>query len=86
MTWIMVPRSDVISGLNVSVKTNVGNTLISGYGQNDRRLAGEFGRGVVLVSDERRRAEMAFRKYHVNVFVSDIIPLNRHVPDSRPPR
>ncbi|XP_041367912.1 inactive polypeptide N-acetylgalactosaminyltransferase-like protein 5 [Gigantopelta aegis] len=85
MTWTTVSRDDITSGLNTSDKVIVGNPLISEYGRNDARLAGELGRGVVLVSEEKTKAEWAMREYRVNVFASDIIPLNRLVPDSRPP-
>ncbi|XP_071091328.1 polypeptide N-acetylgalactosaminyltransferase 1-like [Haliotis cracherodii] len=60
------------------------NALITKYGTNDLRLAGELGRGVVLAPEEKRRAEWAMKKYRLNVYASDIIPLNRLVPDSRP--
>ncbi|XP_067665047.1 polypeptide N-acetylgalactosaminyltransferase 1-like isoform X2 [Haliotis asinina] len=65
-------------------KSQDDNTLITKYGTNDLRLAGELGRGVVLAPEEKRRAEWAMKKYRVNVYASDIIPLNRLVPDSRP--
>ncbi|XP_050401932.1 inactive polypeptide N-acetylgalactosaminyltransferase-like protein 5 [Patella vulgata] len=59
--------------------------LIVSYGKNDLRLAGELGRGVIFVSEEKAKADAAMEKYRVNVYASDLIPLNRMVPDSRPP-
>nr|KAG5692701.1 hypothetical protein BaRGS_008564 [Batillaria attramentaria] len=54
------------------------------YGHNNPRLTGEMGRGVVLPVGEKDRGEEALKKYNVNVIASDLVSLNRQVPDSRP--
>ena len=54
------------------------------FGRTNPRLTGEMGRGVVLPPGEKARGEEALRKYNVNVLASDLISLNRQVPDSRP--
>jgi hypothetical protein len=68
---------------NSKIKT--GNVLIDNYGKNDQMKNGENGRGVTFVGAERRNVSEVLQKYQVNTIASDIIPLNRLVPDSRPP-
>ncbi|XP_076442850.1 polypeptide N-acetylgalactosaminyltransferase 13-like [Babylonia areolata] len=66
---------------NPWVKT--GNPLIDTYGGNDPLLSGEMGRGVTFVGKEKRAAEQLLTEFNLNVMASDVIPLNRVVPDSR---
>lgn len=66
-------------------KLKTGNVLIDNYGKNDKMKNGENGRGVTFVGAEKRNVSEVLQKYHVNTIASDIIPLNRLVPDSRPP-
>lgn len=68
---------------NSKIKT--GNDLIDNYGKNDKMKNGENGRGVTFVGAEKRNVSEVLQKYQVNTIASDIIPLNRLVPDSRPP-
>ena len=42
--------------------------------------------GENLTEEEQREAEVLFQKYGYNVFVSDRLPLNRALPDTRDPR
>ena len=60
-----------------------GNPLIDDYGQNDPTKTGENGRGVTFVGDEKKKSDALLKKYNLNVYASDVIPLNRKVPDSR---
>ncbi|KAK3096833.1 hypothetical protein FSP39_003790 [Pinctada imbricata] len=66
-------------------KLKTGNPLIDNYGQNDLHHTGEMGRGVTFVGKEKLRATQSIQKYNLNTIASDLIPLNRLVPDSRPP-
>lgn len=59
------------------------DNLIDSYGKNDLTKTGEMGRGVIFVGDEKISATKSVEEYRVNVFASDLIPLNRMVPDSR---
>lgn len=68
---------------NPNLKT--GNPLIDSYGHNDLTKNGELGRGLTFVGAEKRNVSESMRKYFLNVVASDLIPLNRLVPDSRPP-
>ena len=61
-----------------------GHDELQNFGRNNPRLTGEMGRGVVLPPGEKARGEEALLKYNVNVLASDLISLNRQVPDSRP--
>ncbi|XP_046584881.1 polypeptide N-acetylgalactosaminyltransferase 13-like [Haliotis rubra] len=61
------------------------NPLIAKYGQNDMSQTGENGRGVVFVGEEQETVEKYLSEYRVNILASDLIPLNRKVPDSRYP-
>jgi hypothetical protein len=61
-----------------------GNPLIDDYGRNDRRRNGEVGRGVTFVGPEKIKVAQVIETFHLNVYASDLIPLNRMVPDSRP--
>jgi hypothetical protein len=60
-----------------------GNPLIDTYGQNDDLLSGEKGRGITFVDKEKLTADKLMAEFNVNVRASDLIPLNRMVPDSR---
>lgn len=60
-----------------------GNPLIDTYGDNDDLLSGENGRGVTFVNKEKDSANSLMLEFNVNVMASDVIPLNRMVPDSR---
>ena len=60
-----------------------GNPLIDTYGENDVLLSGEQGRGVTFVDKDKEAAAALQREFNVNVKASDVIPLNRMVPDSR---
>lgn len=62
-----------------------GNPLIDNYGKNDLTKIGESGSGIVLVGAEKDKANSLLAKYNVNVYASDMIPLNRMVPDARFP-
>lgn len=63
-----------------------GNPLIDDYGKNDLTKTGEMGRGVTFVGKEKAAAAKKLQVYNINVMASDLIPLNRLVPDSRPPQ
>lgn len=62
-----------------------GNPLIDEYGENDLTKTGEMGRGVTFVGKEKAEATKKLQVYNINVMASDLIPLNRLIPDSRPP-
>ena len=61
-----------------------GHDELQNFGHNNPKLSGEMGRGVVLPPGEKVRGEEALLKYGLNVLASDLISLNRQVPDSRP--
>lgn len=42
--------------------------------------------GEDLSEDEQREAEELFKRYGYNAFLSDRLPLNRDIPDTRDPR
>lgn len=63
-----------------------GNILIDKYGSNDHMNNGENGRGITFVGEEKKKVKELLPIYRINVLASDLIPLNRLVPDSRPPR
>ncbi|KAK3605647.1 hypothetical protein CHS0354_032598 [Potamilus streckersoni] len=63
--------------------STIGNPLIDDYGQNDPSKIGEYGRGVTFVGEEKIKAQKSIEYYQVNLYASDLIPLNRMVPDSR---
>ncbi|XP_063447802.1 polypeptide N-acetylgalactosaminyltransferase 1-like [Mytilus trossulus] len=63
-----------------------GNILIDKYGSNDYMNNGENGRGITFVGEEKKKVKELLPKYRINILASDLIPLNRLVPDSRPPR
>lgn len=69
---------------NPNLKT--GNPLIDNYGNNDLTKNGELGRGLTFVGTEKKNVSESMRKYSLNVVASDLIPLNRLVPDARPPK
>lgn len=69
---------------NPLIKTE--NTLIDNYGMNDVTKAGENGRGIIFSAKEKERTKSILAKYKLNTLASDLIPLNRKVPDSRLPR
>ena len=61
-----------------------GNPLIDTYAENDPSQPGEMGRGFTFVSKEESDAAATLQnEYIVNVLASDVIPLNRMVPDAR---
>nr|KAG5709935.1 hypothetical protein BaRGS_029977 [Batillaria attramentaria] len=62
-----------------------GNPLIDQYTNNDLSAPGEFGRALVMPADLQDNATAALNTYHINVLASDMIHLNRMVPDSRFP-
>lgn len=39
-----------------------------------------------LLEEEQKEAEQLFQRYGYNAFLSDRLPLNREIPDTRPPR
>lgn len=39
-----------------------------------------------LSEEEQKEAEQLFQRYGYNAFLSDRLPLNREIPDTRPPR
>ena len=59
------------------------NALIDEYGKNDLTKTGENGRGVLFAGREKKKSEELLKKYNLNVYASDLIPLNRKIPDSR---
>lgn len=61
-----------------------GNSLIDEYGHNDINLEGENGRSVRISRKDPQMMSSVLEKYRINIIASDIIPLNRMVPDSRP--
>ena len=66
---------------NPRIKT--GNALIDDYGKNNSSDKGENGKGVFEMIDGASDFQ---KQYQINVLASDLIPLNRMVPDSRPKR
>lgn len=42
--------------------------------------------GEELSEEEQKEAEKSFLRYGYNAFLSDRLPLNREIPDTRPPR
>ncbi|RUS90036.1 hypothetical protein EGW08_002223, partial [Elysia chlorotica] len=61
-----------------------GNPLIDNYGLAGHELTpGGAGRGVVTIQADQSRLDQVMEEFRVNTLVSDVIPLNRVVPDSR---
>ena len=60
-----------------------GNVLIDEYGENDNALPGEGGRGVNFTGEDEKKANEILKVHRLNGYASDVIPLNRKVPDSR---
>jgi len=42
--------------------------------------------GAELTVEEQKEAERQFQEYGYNVFLSDRLPMNRTIPDTRDPR
>lgn len=42
--------------------------------------------GGELSEEEQKEAERSFQRYGYNAFLSDQLPLDREIPDTRPPR
>jgi hypothetical protein len=78
---------NMISAVEFQTIPNIqtGNLLIDEYGQNDPNIDGGNGRGIFLSEKEGRNISAVLNKYKINILASDIIPLNRMVPDSRSP-
>lgn len=74
------------SEFRADARIKTGNPLIDEYGMNDVSRSGENGRGVIFSAKERGRTKTILAKYNLNTLASDLIPLNRKVPDSRLPR
>ncbi|KAL8620106.1 hypothetical protein ACOMHN_065226 [Nucella lapillus] len=66
---------------NPAYKT--GNPLIDDYGKNNPMALGEGGVAVAVPEHMKQNVTAVLEKYHINVLASDVIPLNRKVPDSR---
>ena len=61
-----------------------GNPLIDDYGLPGHELTlGGMGRGVVASQTEQHKVEDIMKEFSLNTLISDVIPLNRVVPDSR---
>ena len=60
-----------------------GNVLIDEYGRNDDALPGEGGKGVNFTGEDEKKANEILKVHRLNGYASDVIPLNRKVPDSR---
>lgn len=60
------------------------NDLIDKYEKNNYKLAGENGRGILLAGEEKKIGNEALTLFGINTKVSDLVALNRKVPDSRP--
>ena len=63
--------------------TLTGNPLIDNYGNLDRRIPGEAGTAVTVAPHLRANASKALEELRINTLASDIVPLNRQVPESR---
>ena len=66
-----------------NIQSMTGNPLIDDYDKNDLSRPGENGGGVTFVGQEKNKADELLKEYRLNVYASDIIPLNRKVPDAR---
>ena len=66
------------------IAKKTGNDLIDKYEENNEMLAGENGRGILLMAEEKEIGDKALKTFKVNTKISDLVPLNRKVPDSRP--
>ncbi|KAH9524900.1 Polypeptide N-acetylgalactosaminyltransferase 10 [Bulinus truncatus] len=60
-----------------------GNLLIDLYGKNDLMGRGEMGKPVILTQEEAGQVGLAMSEFNMNTVASDVVPLNRLVPDSR---
>lgn len=78
------PRIRRLSDEEIETFNITGNYLIDKYKENNGMMAGENGRGILLAGDEEMMGKEALLLYQINTVVSDYIPLNRKVPDSRP--
>jgi len=61
------------------------NPLIDDYGRNNPQSSGENGISVVIDAKlvDKVMEKQLFEQYKINVMVSDMVPLNRIVPDAR---
>ncbi|XP_070176382.1 polypeptide N-acetylgalactosaminyltransferase 13-like isoform X2 [Littorina saxatilis] len=66
-------------------KLKTGNPLIDDYGSNNLMAPGEQGQAVTVPVNMQANVTAALETYRINVWASDVIPLNRLVPDSRFP-
>uniref|UniRef100_I3ITT3 Polypeptide N-acetylgalactosaminyltransferase n=1 Tax=Oreochromis niloticus TaxID=8128 RepID=I3ITT3_ORENI len=57
------------------------HALSKGWGVTEGRNWGDD-----LSEEEQKEAEQLFQRYGYNAFLSDRLPLNREIPDTRPPR
>jgi len=69
--------------MSVRYQNTTGNPLVEKYGVSPKNLAGEYGRGVIMTNNMREQVDKVMKVYGINTIVSDDIPLNRMVPDSR---
>ena len=62
-----------------------GNPLIDDYGKNDLMAPGEMGVEMAVPQHMKANVTAVMVTHNINVLASDVIPLNRLVPDSRFP-
>lgn len=80
------PRTISAEKFRSDPRALTGNSLIDKYGENDPQGPGEYGNPVQVTTD-RRKLRLFYRlklKFNVNTFVSDLVALNRMLPDARP--